>query len=173
MSSNRLSTFGQRLQSLSDSFYSTILRDCHEDKAPIRSAAQLEHLPKADCDDFTFDQCSISRVTSYDDFSFTFHSLDQPKVRARAPHSSTPLSIREENVVKKPAEDTRRRRTVSKFFSSSTSADRLSPRGHLSTGVSSSCHSLVARANQRLFHADESHAHEETECSFSANKFVL
>jgi hypothetical protein len=116
MSSNRLSTFGQRLQSLSDSFYSTILQDSKEDKAPIRNAQQLEHLTKSDYDDFTFDQCSISRVTSNDDFSFTFHSIEQPKSRqhqvrpTKGPlpttHSSTPYSIREDNLLKKPEEET-------------------------------------------------------------------
>ena len=137
MSSNRLSTFGQRLQSLSDSFYSTILQDCKEDKAPFRNAQQLKHLPKPDDADFT---------------------IDQLKVRARALHSSTPRSIVEET----NRGHSRRRRTTAKFISSSTGADQLLPSGHVSTSVSFSCHFLVSRTDQRLFHADESHSHEET-----------
>ena len=76
---NRLSSFGQRLQSLSDSFYSTILEDSKEQKPQIKNARELEHLRTSKYEDFTFDECSISRVTSNDDFSFTFHSIEQPK----------------------------------------------------------------------------------------------
>jgi hypothetical protein len=74
---DRLSNFGQRLQSLSDTFYSTILEDSKEnEKIQIKNAKELEDL---NSHDFTFDQCSISQITSNDNFSFTFHSIDQPK----------------------------------------------------------------------------------------------
>jgi hypothetical protein len=72
---NRLSSFGQRLQSLSDTFYSTILEDSKETTHQIKNAKEFEHLQKSQYDNFTFDECS----TSNDDFSFTFHSIDQPK----------------------------------------------------------------------------------------------
>ena len=54
--SDRLSTFCQRLQSLSDSFYSTSLQDSKEGKVPIRNSQQLEQLTKWVDEDFTFDQ---------------------------------------------------------------------------------------------------------------------
>jgi hypothetical protein len=83
---NRLSSFGERLQSLSDSFYSNILQDSKEEKPQVKSAQQFEHLRTSECEDFTFDECSISRVTSNDDFSFTFHSIEQPKTRKSRKH---------------------------------------------------------------------------------------
>jgi len=55
---NRLPTFGQRFQSLSDSFYSTILQDSKQDKIQIKNTQQLEHLTKSDYNDgdFSFKQ---------------------------------------------------------------------------------------------------------------------
>ncbi|UJR11698.1 hypothetical protein I4U23_015879 [Adineta vaga] len=124
MSSNRLSTFGQRLQSLSDSFYSTILQDSKEDnKLQIKNAQQLEHLSKSTYknntnDDFTFDQCSISHLTSNDDFSFTFHSVEQPTTKvqnksfrrkhqsSRIQHSSTPYSTHADHSIRKCEDET-------------------------------------------------------------------
>ena len=41
---DRLSTFGQRLQSLSDTFYSTILEDSKEKKFGIKNAKELEDI---------------------------------------------------------------------------------------------------------------------------------
>ena len=73
---HRLSTFGQRLQSLSDTFYSTILEDSNEKKNPIKNAKDLEDL---NSNDFTFDEYSKSDLISNDNFSFTFHSIEQPK----------------------------------------------------------------------------------------------
>ncbi len=100
---DHLSRFGQRLQSLSDSFYSTILEDSKENqKIQIKNAKQLEDL---NSHDFTFDQCSISQITSNDNFSFTFHSIDQSK-QTKSPYSSTPYSIREENLIQKREEET-------------------------------------------------------------------
>ncbi len=75
---DRLSSFGQRLQSLSDSFYSTILEDSKEEKLPISTAQQLEDFQ---CNNFTFDECSTSQITSNDHFSFTFHSNDQTDIQ--------------------------------------------------------------------------------------------
>ncbi|CAF4815125.1 unnamed protein product, partial [Rotaria magnacalcarata] len=43
----------------------------------IKNAKQLEDFQTSQCEDFTFDQCSTSQLTSNDDFSFTFHSNDQ------------------------------------------------------------------------------------------------
>ncbi len=83
---DRLSSFGQRLQSLSDSFYSNILQDSKEQKPQVKSAQEFEHLRTSECEDFTFDECSISRVTSNDDFSFTFHSIEQPKTLKSRKH---------------------------------------------------------------------------------------
>ncbi|CAF1146796.1 unnamed protein product [Adineta steineri] len=109
----RLSSFGQRLQSLSDTFYSSILEDSKEQRPLIKNARELEHLRISECDDFTFNECSISQVTSNDNFSFTFHSLEQPKLQktrkhqsTRTNHSSTPYSIREENSRKKCEDET-------------------------------------------------------------------
>ena len=76
---DRLSSFGQRLQSLSDTFYSTILEDPKEKKHQIKNAKEFEHLQISQYENFTFDECSTSQITSNDDFSFTFHSIDQPK----------------------------------------------------------------------------------------------
>ncbi len=76
---DRLSSFGQRLQSLSDTFYSTILEDSKENKKiQIKNAKQLEDFQS---NDFTFDECSTTQITSNDNFSFTFHSFDQPKIQ--------------------------------------------------------------------------------------------
>ncbi|CAF1217048.1 unnamed protein product [Adineta ricciae] len=122
MSSNRLSTFGERLQSLSDSFYSTILQDSkQESKFQVKNAQQLENLTKTHSseqnhDDFTFDQCSISHLTSNDDFSFTFHSIEQSKLQgnksrqkhqiSRIKHTSTPYSTHEDRSIKKSEDET-------------------------------------------------------------------
>ncbi|CAF1564561.1 unnamed protein product [Adineta steineri] len=84
----RLSSFGQRLQSLSDTFYSSILEDTKEQKPLIKNARELEHLRISECDDFTFNECSISQVTSNDNFSFTFHSLEQPKLQKTRKHQN-------------------------------------------------------------------------------------
>lgn len=80
LNEDRLSTFGQRLQSLSDTFYSTILEEPKEKKIQIKNAQQLEDFQS---NDFTFDECSSTQITSNDNFSFTFHSLDQPKKQVR------------------------------------------------------------------------------------------
>jgi hypothetical protein len=80
---DRLSSFGQRLQSLSDTFYSTILQDSKEKKIQIKNAKQLEDF---ESNDFTFDECSTTQITSNDDFSFTFHSIDQPKISKSQKH---------------------------------------------------------------------------------------
>lgn len=77
----RLSSFGKRLQSLSDSFYSTILEDAKDKKIEVKTAQQLQNLHENQYEDFTFDQCSTSGLTSNDDFSFTFHSNDQTKTQ--------------------------------------------------------------------------------------------
>jgi hypothetical protein len=75
-SKDRLSSFGERLQSLSESFYSTILEESKENKFQIKNAKELEDFQ---CQDFTFDQCSTNQLSSNDNFSFTFHSIDQTK----------------------------------------------------------------------------------------------
>ena len=79
----RLSSFGQRLQSLSDTFYSTILEDSKDKKYQIKNANEFEHLQTSQYDNFTFDECSTSQITSNDDFSFTFHSNDQTKIQKK------------------------------------------------------------------------------------------
>ncbi len=43
----------------------------------IKNTKQLENFQY----NITFDECSTSQITSNDDFSFTFHSLDQPKIQ--------------------------------------------------------------------------------------------
>jgi hypothetical protein len=81
---DRLSNFGQRLQSLSDTFYSTILEDSKENKKiQIKNAKELEDF---NCNDFTFDECATSQITSNDNFSFTFHSIDQPNKQKSQKH---------------------------------------------------------------------------------------
>ncbi len=105
---DHLSRFGQRLQSLSDSFYSTILEDSKDNrKIQIKNAKELEDI---NSNDFTFDQCSISQITSNDNFSFTFHSNDKSKQTKSSYenifHSSTPYPIREDNLIKKRDEET-------------------------------------------------------------------
>ncbi|CAF0733145.1 unnamed protein product [Adineta steineri] len=87
--------------------------DTKKQKPLIKNARELEHLRISECDDFTFNECSISQVTSNDNFSFTFHSLEQPKLQktrkhqsTRTNHSSTPYSIREENSRKKCEDET-------------------------------------------------------------------
>jgi hypothetical protein len=80
---DRLSSFGQRLQSLSDTFYSTILEDSTDKKPHIKSAKEFEHLQTSQDNNFTFDECSASQVTSNDNFSFTFHSNDQTKIQKK------------------------------------------------------------------------------------------
>ncbi|CAF3624489.1 unnamed protein product [Rotaria socialis] len=108
-----LSSFSKRLQSLSDSFYSTILEDSNNKKMQIKNAKQLEDFQTSQYEDFTFDQCSTSQLTSHDDFSFTFHSNDQAKSeksknyqKRQINHSSTPYSIRQENSLKKHQDET-------------------------------------------------------------------
>ena len=75
-SKDRLSSFGERLQSLSETFYSTILEESKENKFQIKNAKDLED---HQCEDFTFDQCSTNQSSTSDNFSFTFHSIDQTK----------------------------------------------------------------------------------------------
>lgn len=78
---DRLSSFGERLQSLSELFYSTILEDSNDNKKiQIKNAKQLEDFETSKNEDFTFDQCSTSQITSNDNFSFTFYSIDQTKL---------------------------------------------------------------------------------------------
>ncbi|CAF1016607.1 unnamed protein product [Rotaria sp. Silwood1] len=110
---DRLSLFGKRLQSLSESFYSTILEESPEKKIQIKNAKQFEELERSKNEDFTFDQCSTSRITSNDDFSFTFQSNDQTiteqfdKYQKREINrSSTPYSIRQDNYIKKIEDET-------------------------------------------------------------------
>jgi hypothetical protein len=83
---DRLSSFGQRLQSLSETFYSTILEDPKDKKILIKNAEELESLKTSSYEDFTFDEFSSSRITTNDNFSFTFHSIDQPKVKTSKKH---------------------------------------------------------------------------------------
>jgi hypothetical protein len=83
---DRLSSFSQRLQSLSETFYSTILEDPKDKKVVIQNAEQFESLKTSDYQDFTFDEFSSSRMTTNDNFSFTFHSIDQPKEKTSKKH---------------------------------------------------------------------------------------
>jgi len=111
-SKDRLSSFGERLQSLSDSFYSTIVEESKENKFQIKTAKQLENVQ---CQDFTFDQCSTNDLSSKDEFSFTFHSIDQTKIerksskkmKATMNHCSTPNSTirNKNNFLKKKCEE--------------------------------------------------------------------
>ena len=83
----RLSLFGQRLQSLSDSFYSTILEDSNrKEKEIVKSSDQLK---QCQFNDFTFDQCSFNEMSTKDNFSFTFHSIDQSNSLTNISHSTT------------------------------------------------------------------------------------
>ena len=43
----------------------------------IKNVKQLENFQS---NEFTYDECSITKITSNDNFSFTFHSIDQPKL---------------------------------------------------------------------------------------------
>ena len=78
---HRLSIFGQRLQSLSDTFFSTIFDDSKEKKPLIKSAKYLEDF---NCNDFTFDEYSRNDLISNDNFSFTFHSIEQTKSKNKS-----------------------------------------------------------------------------------------
>lgn len=73
---DRLSRFGQRLQSLSESFYSTILEDPKENKKVIQNAKDLEEFNSTN---FTFDEYSNNDLLSNENFSFTFHSIEPIK----------------------------------------------------------------------------------------------
>ncbi|CAF1165879.1 unnamed protein product [Rotaria sordida] len=108
-----LSSFGKRLQSLSDTFYSTIFEDRKDKKIEIKNAKQLEDLQTSEYEDFTFDQYSTSQITSNDDFSFTFHSINKTKTEKSQIYqtkeinrSSTPYSIVKENYIKKGQDET-------------------------------------------------------------------
>ena len=84
----RLSLFGQSLQSLRDSFYSTILEDSNrkeEEKEIIKSSDQLK---QCQLNDLTFDQCSFNEIATKDNFSFTFHSVDQSNSISNVSHST-------------------------------------------------------------------------------------
>ena len=79
---DRLSRFGQRLQSLSESFYSTILEEPKEKKIVIQNAKDLEELNSTN---FTFDEYSNNDFLSNENFSFTFHSIEQqPKKKNKS-----------------------------------------------------------------------------------------
>ena len=81
---NRLSSFGERLKRLSDTFYSTILQESEDKKIRIKNVKELEELKRFEDEDFTFDQCSKSEGKSNADFSFTFNSIvetNKPKSR--------------------------------------------------------------------------------------------
>ena len=86
----RLSSFGQRLQSLSDTFYSNILDDCQE-KRVIRTVQDFEGLQEIRSNEFTFDECSTNEMKSNDDFSFTFHANEQDQRETR---SKNPIEVR-------------------------------------------------------------------------------
>ena len=86
----RLSSFGQRLQSLSDTFYSNIVDDCQE-KRMIKTVRDFDGLEEIRSNEFTFDECSTHEMKSNDDFSFTFHSDDQNRRETR---STNPIEVR-------------------------------------------------------------------------------
>ncbi len=70
---DHLSSFDQRLQSLNDTFYSTILEDSKDKKHQIKNAKEFEHLQTSQYNNLTFDKCS----TSNDDFSFFIQLITQ------------------------------------------------------------------------------------------------
>lgn len=78
---DRLSRFGQRLQSLSDTFYSTILEDPKENKVVIQNAKDFEEL---NSNDFTFDEYPNVDRLSNENFSFTFHSIEPTKHKTKS-----------------------------------------------------------------------------------------
>lgn len=83
----RLSLFGKRLQSLSDSFYSTILED-PQDKQVIKNADEFDAYRDYRSTDFTFDQCSVTDLSSTENFSFTFHITDQQQSKDKGKEHS-------------------------------------------------------------------------------------
>lgn len=109
---SRQSLFEQKLQSLSDSFYSSIIDESLSSRKQRRSTEvrlkTADELTNSKMNNFTFEQCSLEEKTfsQSDQFSFTFHSIDQSKQETRTSvdfdlskidvqrkiHSSTPNS---------------------------------------------------------------------------------
>ena len=85
----RLSVFGRRLHSLTETFYSEILDDSQK-KVVIRNAEDFQGLHEIRSNDFTFEACSASEMKSKDDLSFTFHSIDQSR---RQTSSKNPIQV--------------------------------------------------------------------------------
>ena len=85
----RLSLFGQRLHSLTETFYSEILDDSQK-KMVIKTAQDFEGLQEIRSNDFTFDECSTSEMKSKDDLSFTFRSIDQSQ---RETHTKNQIQV--------------------------------------------------------------------------------
>ena len=85
----RLSLCGQRLHSLTETFYSEILDDSQK-KMVIKTAQDFEGLQEIRSNDFTFDECSTSELKSKGDLSFTFRSIDQSQ---RETHTKNQIQV--------------------------------------------------------------------------------